>query len=379
MPKIIQSTLILLAALLAPQIAHASTPSIEAQKIIEELSLREASTPISASPGWRPRKILVTAPPFFISIAPDYLQQLQSVAGNTELIFDDSGELTPDQALVQDVDAVIGFCSPETVANAPKLLWLHNYFVGMDRCAGLTGEQLEGRHFSNGKRLSGPAIAEHTIAMMMSLARGLPAYQRAQVKAEWDRNLRTEVRFGELKGKTLLVVGLGGIGSEVAWRAHGLGMVVIATRNSSPSGPDYVSYVGLSDELHELAARADVVVNALPLTAKTEGLFDAAFFAAVKPGALFLSVGRGKSTVTTDLISALKSGKVYGAGLDVTDPEPLPADSPLWQMDNVIITPHSSAAGIDSIRRGAVIAVENLRRYVGGEPLLNVVNMQLGY
>ena len=94
---------------------------------------------------------------------------------------------------------------------------------------------------------------------------------------------------------------------------------------------------------------------------------------------MFLSVGRGKSTVTADLVAALESGQVYGAGLDVTDPEPLPEDSPLWQMDNVIITPHSSSEGVDSLRRGAVIAVENVRRYVEGEPLLNVVNMQLGY
>jgi len=99
----------------------------------------------------------------------------------------------------------------------------------------------------------------------------------------------------------------------------------------------------------------------------------------VKKGALFISVGRGKSTDTDALIVALESGRVYGAGLDVTDPEPLPAESPLWLMDNVIITPHSSTAGSDSIRRGAIIAVENLRRYVAGEPMLNVVNMDAGY
>ena len=122
-----------------------------------------------------------------------------------------------------------------------------------------------------------------------------------------------------------------------------------------------------------------MVVNALPLTARTTALFDKAFFSAVKPGALFISVGRGKSTVTADLIAALESGQIYGAGLDVTDPEPLPEDSPLWGMPNVIITPHISAAGSDSLRRGTVIAAENLRRYVAGEPLLNQVDMQAGY
>jgi phosphoglycerate dehydrogenase-like enzyme len=249
----------------------------------------------------------------------------------------------------------------------------------MDRCVGMSDSQRETVIFTNNKRLSGPAIAEHTIAMMMSIARGLPAYSRAQVKSEWDDSLSSAIRFGEVKDKTMLVVGLGGIGTEIAWRAHGLGMRIIATRNSSRRGPDYVDYVGLADELNKLAGEADVIVNALPLTAKTTGVFNKAFFDAAKPGAMFLSVGRGKSTVTKDLIAALESGQIYGAGLDVTDPEPLPADSPLWQMPRVVITPHSSAAGIDSLRRMATIAVENLRRYANGERMLNIVDINAGY
>ena len=156
-------------------------------------------------------------------------------------------------------------------------------------------------------------------------------------------------------------------------------MRVIATRNSSRNGPEYVDYVGLADELHALASEADVVVNALPLTAETTGLFDKRFFDAVKPGAIFLSVGRGSSTVTTDLLAALQSQKLFGAGLDVTDPEPLPKDSPLWDQPNVLITPHVAASGGDSRRRTQIIAVENLRRYVAGEPLLNIVDMAAGY
>ena len=233
--------------------------------------------------------------------------------------------------------------------------------------------------FTNSKRLMGPAIAEHAMAMLLSLAAKLPHYHAAQSGSRWDRSPASRAGFGELRGKTVLVVGLGGIGTEIAWRAHGLGMKVIATRNSSRTGPDFVEYVGLSDELPELAARADVIVNALPLTNATRGLFNAEFFDKVKPGAIFISVGRGKSTVTADLIAALESGQLFGAGLDVTDPEPLPQDSPLWQMDNVIITPHTSTAGPDSMRRVAVITVENLRRYLAGEKLLNVVDMRAGY
>ena len=379
MRNILTAVMATMAVFLPLQATYASTASVEAQKIIDELGLRQASEPISKASNWKPRKILVTAPPFLTSAVPDYVERMRAAAGAAEVTVDDSGALIPDAALLKDVDAVVGLCHPVTIESAARLFWLHNFYVGMDACAGLTAEQLAGRHFSNGKRLSGPAIAEHTIGMMISLARSLPAYHRAQLASEWNEALWDTVRFGELKGKTLLVVGLGGIGTEVAWRAHGLGMIVIATRNSSRAGPEYVSYVGLPEELYKLAAQADVVVNALPLTPKTEGLFDKTFFAALKPGAMFLSVGRGKSTVTADLVAALESGQVYGAGLDVTDPEPLPEDSPLWQMDNVIITPHASSEGVDSLKRGAVIAVENVRRYVEGEPLLNVVNMQAGY
>ena len=370
---------LMLGSTLLPHLA-AAQPSQEAAALIEELGLREADKPLSENPNWQPKRVVVTFPARLTTPLPGLEEQFQAAAGDMEIVFDKSGSFLPAAELLEGTDAVVGVCAPPTLqAAGPQLLWIHNYFVGMDRCVGMSDSQRETMVFTNNKRLSGPAIAEHTIAMMMSIARGLPAYSRAQVKNEWDDSLSGAIRFGEIKGKTMLVVGLGGIGTEIAWRAHGLGMRVIATRNSSRRGPDYVDYVGLADELNKLAGEADVIVNALPLTAKTTGVFDKDFFNAAKPGAMFLSIGRGKSTVTNDLIAALESGQIYGAGLDVTDPEPLPADSPLWQMPRVIITPHSSAAGIDSLRRMATIAVENLRRYANGEPLLNIVNINAGY
>jgi phosphoglycerate dehydrogenase-like enzyme len=183
----------------------------------------------------------------------------------------------------------------------------------------------------------------------------------------------------ELQGRTMLVVGLGGIGTQVAKRAHGLGMRVIATRNSSRKGPNYVDYVGLSDELHKLAAEADVVVNSTPLTPATTGMFDKKFFAAMKPGSYFINVGRGKSVVTADLVEALNSGSIGGAGLDVQDPEPLPMDHPLWTARNVVITPHISASSDEQMKRFWLLVRENLRRYVNGEKMLNVVDIKRGY
>ncbi len=372
--------LILCTVFAAPQSGLASTPSPEAQALITELGLTPSATPISKYPGWAPQRVVVMLIPAMGTAAPEFEQALKKAAGNVDLVFDRSGGFIVPAQLLAGTDAVIGICTPPLLQQADaRLLWIHNYSVGMEHCTGLSGAQRQQLVLSNNKRLSGPAIAEHAIAMLLALTHKLPDYQKAQSEGKWQRELSDTVSFGELKGKTLLVVGLGGIGTEIAWRAHGLGMRVIATRSSSREGPDFVEYVGLADELHTLAGKADIVANALPLTPATTGIFNKAFFSALKPGAIFLSVGRGKSTVTGDLIAALESGTLFGAGLDVTDPEPLPKDNPLWQLPNVIITPHVSAAGADSPQRTMVIAVENLRRYVAGEPLLNVVDMSKGY
>ncbi|MEM1111386.1 MAG: D-2-hydroxyacid dehydrogenase [Pseudomonadota bacterium] len=372
--------IIFMLLLFASSAVTGTEPSKEARAIIAELGLRESPAPSRQMDGWDPKRIVVWMPFGIRDGLDDYRTALIQAAGKADLVFSEVSPLAVDAAVLDGADAVIGHCTQPLLAAADKRLrWVHNYTVGIDLCKGFSPEQASLVTFSNNQRLSAPAIAEHSIAMLLALTRNLPGYYRAQLDGRWQRSLRSGVTFGELKGKTLLVVGLGGIGTEIARRASGLGMRVIATRNSSWEGPDFVDYVGLSDELLELAQQADVVANALPLTAATTALFDKAFFDSVKAGAIFLSVGRGKSTVTADLIEALESGQLFGAGLDVTDPEPLPSSSPLWSMDNVIITPHTSSEGAESNHRSRVIAIENLRRYVAGDPLLNVVDVRRGY
>jgi phosphoglycerate dehydrogenase-like enzyme len=231
---------------------------------------------------------------------------------------------------------------------------------------------------TNMQKMSSPVIAEHAIAMMLSLARNLPRFVNAMADADWAARDELTSEMTSIAGKKLLVAGLGGIGMEVARLGHALGMSVSGTRNSSRDGPDFVKYVGLSHELHDLASKADVIVNALPLTDGTRGLFDAEFFAAAKPGAIFVNVGRGQTVVTADLNAALVSGQISAAGLDVTDPEPLPAGHMLWQRDDVIITPHVAGSGGER-ERHAVLLRENLRRYIAGDRLLNVVDPAKGY
>ena len=185
--------------------------------------------------------------------------------------------------------------------------------------------------------------------------------------------------FWSFEGKTVLVLGLGSIGRETAQRAHGLGMRVVATRNSRREGPDYVDYVGLSHEALALAAQADVVINALPLTPATQNLVDAEFFHAMPTDALFINVGRGGTVDTAALVSALENNTIGGAGLDVVNPEPLPKTSPLWGFKNVIITPHVAAMSNKSLQLTRLIAQENLRRYIVGDRLINFVNRENTY
>jgi len=364
------------AILAASAPALAVEPEPDTAKMIERLSLQEADQPLRDLPRWRkPERIGVQIPGWLTADVPDAMQRFRRAAGEVEVI-----EVTgPSDPGVAQLDAIVGFCSPAMLKAARTLRWLHHFPVGVEGCA--LSPEIGQYEFilTNSQRTSGPTIAEHVIGLMMALTRGLQYHYRNQLEADWNRTIPEEAAMFDVEGRTMLVAGLGGIGMEVAQRAAGLGMRVIGTRRSGGEAPAFVEYVGRSDELLKLAARADVVVNALPLTRETRHLFDRKFFDAVKPGAYFISVGRGGSTVTSDLIAALKDGRLRGAGLDVVDPEPLPKDHELWRLHNVIITPHISSQTVQARQRMATVAIENVRRYVAGDKLLNVVDLKAGY
>jgi phosphoglycerate dehydrogenase-like enzyme len=350
--------------------ASGSSPAVQA--LIQRLGLEESATPVRETPGWRrPQQVLVW------NVAPQAVPALQAAAPGVKLLLaKDAKEAT---ALAKDADAVLGFCSADVLAAGPGIRWIQSYSAGVERCVAIPALRERNVLLTNMQRVAGPVMAEHVLALMLGYARGLNFYIPEQQAARWTRELPPPQRMLALEGKTVLVVGLGGIGVEVAKRAGALGMRVTAIRASRREGPPFVSYVGLPEELGKLAAEADFIVNTAPLTPATTGMFDAKFFAAAKPGAYFVNVGRGQSVVQSELVAALKSGRLGGAGLDVTDPEPLPADSPLWKMPNVIITPHVSAqSDVDDDARFAIVA-ENLRRYVAGEKMLSVVDVAKGY
>jgi len=340
------------------------------ERLMDELGVRAGWTVVNELPAWSGN------PTVLVSLEKPYAAGLDEAVPGINVI--EVSSVSEAMLHAPRANVILGFCDAELLEAAPDLSWVFVFHAGVEGCP-LTERLARGDVVvTNFQKLASPAIAEHAIAMMLGLGRGLPRFLKAMPAGAWRRDLASEPGMQVVAGRTILVAGLGGIGRQIARRAKALGMEVLATRNSSREGPAYVDYVGLPHELPELVKRADVVVNALPLTGATEGLFDAALFADFKEGAYLINVGRGGTIVTDALHEALTSGRLAGAGLDVTDPEPLPPDHPLWQMPNVIITPHVSAGGFDREWLRFVIE-ENLRRYLAGETLLNEVDPARGY
>jgi phosphoglycerate dehydrogenase-like enzyme len=350
--------------------ASASDDGWTVERLQDELNVQTGWTVTSELPAWS------SNPTVLVSQEKPYAAGLSEAVSGINVI--EVSSVSEAMLQAPRANVILGMCDRELLEAATDLSWVFVFHAGVESCP-LTERMERGDVVvTNFQKLASPAISEHAIAMILGLSRGLPRFKQAMPDGAWRRDLASEPGLQVVAGKTILVAGLGGIGSQVARRAKALGMHVLATRNSSREGPTYVDYVGLAHELPELVQRADVVVNALPLTRETTGLFDEAMFANFKEGAYFINIGRGGTVVTDKLHEALTSGRLAGAGLDVTDPEPLPPNHPLWQLPNVIITPHISARGFDRAVLRFVI-VENLRRYIAGETLLNEVDPARGY
>lgn len=347
---------------------HAQTSA--SAVLIAELGLIEADKPSRELPGWRvPKKVIVAGN------APALAELQAAMPGVAFVAVRNTSNPETD---VSDADVIIGSCAQELLVKARQVRWVQVMSAGVEQCVSAPAVTERQLLLTNMQRAESAVIGEHAIALTLALARNLETYVRNQSQGNWSgRGESGSMRT--LNGKTLLVVGLGGIGTEVARRGHALGMKVTATRASGRTGPEFVSYVGLSDELLTLAKDADVIVNAAPLTAATTGIFDAKFFEVLKPSAYFVNVARGRSVVTSALLAALNEKRLAGAGLDVTDPEPLPADHPLWKAPNVIITPHVASASDLPRDKQVAILRENLRRYAAGEKMLSVVDVTRGY
>jgi len=258
---------------------------------------------------------------------------------------------------------------------APRLRWVQLTSAGADRLLG-SGFSEQGVRVTTVSGLHATPIGEFVLCAMLMFAKGAPTSMRAQVRHEWARFAPTELR-----GKTVGVVGMGNIGREVGRLARAFGCRVVGTtrsaseRETTPDGYEVLP----AAELRRLLGESDYVVLSVPLTEETRGMIDEAELHAMKPTAVLVNIARGAVVVEQALARALRDGWIAGAALDVFEKEPLPAESPFWDMENVILTPHISGGTEIYNERAVAIFTDNLRRYLAGEPLRNVVDPARGY
>jgi len=311
---------------------------------------------------------------------PDWLaQSLSDSFPELDSIVTSDGE----RILHEVVDAEI-FISwtmkPEQFALAKRLRWIHSPAAGVTQLlfpAVVDSDVV----VTNSTTVHSIPVAEQAIALMFALARRLRKAVEDQAAGHWGQqeSWNPDRIPTELNGKTLGLLGLGAIGREVASRAKALGMAVEAVKRDPSRGAEFADRVYPPQQLDTLLERADYLVLAIPGNAETRHMIGATQFARMKPSASLVNVARGTLIDTDALVRALESGKLAGAGLDVTDPEPLPPEHPLWRLPNVIITPHLAGATDRYWQRQADMVFANVRRYLAGQPLLNLVDKQRGY
>lgn len=274
-----------------------------------------------------------------------------------------------------DAEIIIGQPVREYLKKAEKLKWVQLSSAGADHIADPDLFANKDVILTNSSGVYGKPIAEHVFAMILAFNRNLMQYERNRQNCKWAPVLPMR----DFYGSTLCVVGLGDIGKEVAFRGKAFGARVIAVKRTSGECPPYVDELYRSDEIDRVLPQADYLVLALPNTPETSGILSEERIALLKPGVFIVNVGRGTVVCHEALVRALQEGRVAGAGLDVTHPEPLPADSPLWKMPNVIITSHTSGFSPGNWNRHAELIRENLARYVEGKPLINRVDFNTKY
>lgn len=328
------------------------------------------------------------------AVDPERLEALKSAAPEAEWV--NAHHARAASEAIPDADALIGKITPEILAKAERLRWVQAFTVSLEHY--IFPELIE--HpctLTNMRGLFGDVIADQVMGYILCFARNLHIYIRQQSEHRYEpvggeaSRVNNAVGPGHVNAMdratiflpqaTLGIVGLGAIGAEIARRALAFGMTVRAVdrypeRTKPPMG---IRAIHGLEKLPELLAHSDFTVIAAPHTPETEGLFDAGTIASMLPTAYLINIGRGAIVVLNDLVSALQSGTIAGAALDVFETEPLPADHPLWEMPNVIITPHTAGYSPIIASRHLATLVENVRRFASGETLNNVVDKALWF
>ena len=313
-------------------------------------------------------KILINS-----DITSEQQQQIEAVSDAIRIVKPQNSEETAHE--IVDTDIVFGGFNRSLFENAKQLKWVQVWAAGVDGI--LFPEFVDSDVIlTSAKGFVGTHLADQAWALILGLLRGVGRSVRERT---WDNKMSIRLATWELGKRTLGIVGLGGTGIEVARRAQGFEMHVIAVDPEAIEAPTFVHETWKMDRFDDLLAQSDIVCICAPLTLETEGMFNDAVFQKMQSHALLINVTRGMIVDGEALIRALNDERIGGAGLDVTPVEPLPADSPLWDMPNVIITPH--VAGGSPIRMDRTVALfcDNLERFLVGKPLLSVIDKRKGY
>jgi phosphoglycerate dehydrogenase-like enzyme/glyoxylase-like metal-dependent hydrolase (beta-lactamase superfamily II) len=337
--------------------------------LAEDFGIYEGPSPTKDTPGWKKPKRIVVA-----NLMPARLAELKRVAPEVEFL---PAKTTEEAAKIcQDADAVLGFSSADIVKNGKDLRWIQIGHAGVEK--DLSKELVDSKIVvTNLQRIHGPNVADQAFALLLCLTRDLREVVAQQtVDLAWKKPKTTEQ---ELHGKTMLLIGLGGIGTQVARRADAFGMRVRAIDPKDMEKPSFVFSLDKPAKLMDLIPQADVLVLACPLTKDTYQMMGDEQIAAMKKSAYLINVGRGGLVKTTALVYALEKKNIAGAGLDVSDPEPLPDRHILFQLHNAVVSPHIGGQSPDATERAWRLIRENVRRFAAGEPLLCVVDKAKGY
>jgi phosphoglycerate dehydrogenase-like enzyme len=329
--------------------------------LIKSLQLVAAPAPVKQRTDWRvPHKVMLLE--FGKQDWAPRAAEFTAAAPHTQVVV--VHNMTEALAQAPDTDVLVGFnpeiCAPQLLSAASDLRWIESLAAGVENCLQVPGLRERGLLLTNMRAVDAAVIAEHAIALTLAIAHGLDVFAVDSANAQWSFAHGATTPMQSLEGKTLLVVGLGGIGTEVARRAHGLGMTVVATRDGDRNGPSFVSHVGAPAELAALAKGADVIVSCVPLTPVTKDMFDAKFFALLKPTAIFVNISRGGTMVMADLTQALIDKRLAGAGLDVAA-HPISPRAPIcpakgagsWLAKTCAVTPAARTCSTSSTRRAA--------------------------
>jgi D-2-hydroxyacid dehydrogenase (NADP+) len=282
---------------------------------------------------------------------------------------------------IADTDVFIGWSlRPQQFTAARKLRWIHSPAAAVHQL--MFPELIQSSVvLTNSTGIHGPVVAEHAIAVLLALAKRLPQAMQYQAKRIWsqDQLWHEQPRPREVADTTVAVIGMGGIGREFTVRAKALGMKVLAVRENPAKGTDGADAVYSPAEIDKVLPQADYVLLCTPVTPATTGLINAARLSKMKPDAYLINVGRGPLVDEAAFLKALQERRIAGAALDVFNEEPLPADSPFWSLDNLLITPHTAAVTERLWERHYKLIVENMNRFLDGKRLLNEVDKRRGY